>query len=143
MQQETDTNFVAPIHLSSLFINHLKTKENSAIINISSRLAFVPLAFMPVYCATKAGIYSFTLSLRHQLRETAIKVFEIASPAVDTKLGSDHRTDKNQSHGGMPMNEFIKDAIAALETDEYEAIIGNAKNLKEQNEKLFDSLNNR
>jgi uncharacterized oxidoreductase len=140
---ETDTNFIAPVHLSSLFVNHLKKKENPAIINITSGLAFVPLAFMPVYCATKAGLHSFTLSLRHQLKDTPIKVFEIAPPAVDTELGHQGRTDKNQSHGGMQVDEFLKEAIEALRNDVVEAMIGMAKNLREKNEQLFEQMNNR
>lgn len=139
--EESNTNFVAPIHLSSLFVNHLKTKKFSAIINITSGLAFVPLSFMPVYCATKAGLHSFTLSLRHQLKDTPIKVFEIAPPAVDTELGHQGRTDKNQSHGGIPVDEFLKDAMKALKDDVLEAMIGNAKNLREKNELLFDVMN--
>ena len=69
---EVEINFIAPVHLSSLFASHLQTKEEAAIINISSGLAFVPIAFMPVYCATKAAIHSLTLSLRHQLKDTSV-----------------------------------------------------------------------
>ncbi|HLL44983.1 MAG TPA: SDR family NAD(P)-dependent oxidoreductase, partial [Segetibacter sp.] len=64
VNSEVETNFIAPIHLSSLFAQHFATKKEAAIINISSGLAFVPLSFMPVYCATKAAIHSLTLSLR-------------------------------------------------------------------------------
>ncbi|MBO9682834.1 MAG: SDR family NAD(P)-dependent oxidoreductase, partial [Flavisolibacter sp.] len=62
VRQETETNFIAPVHLTSLFTQHLAMKQNAAIVNISSGLAFVPIAIMPVYCATKAAIHSLTLS---------------------------------------------------------------------------------
>ena len=75
-EDEIETNFRAPVHLAALFIPHLKKQQEAAIVNISSGLAFIPLAAVPVYCATKAAIHSFSLSLRHQLRETSIKVFE-------------------------------------------------------------------
>ena len=104
--KETETNFMAPIHLCSLFSTFLAKQKDPAIINISSGLAFTPIAFMPVYCATKAGIHSFTLSLRYQLKNTPVKVFEIAPPSVDTELGHDRRADKSQSHGGIPVSEF-------------------------------------
>lgn len=141
LNTEIDTNFKAPVHLSSLLVDHLKTKSQSAIINISSGLAFVPIAFMPVYCATKAGIHSFTLSLRFQFRDTSIKVFEIAPPSVDTELGHDRRADKSQTHGGMPVGEFLAEALEALRKDTYEALIGGARNLHDQNEKLFAAMN--
>lgn len=143
VELEVETNFTAPVHLSSLFTQHFSTKSTAAIINISSGLAFVPLAFMPVYCATKAAIHSFCLSLRYQLRKTAIKVFEIAPPAVDTELGSDRREDKTQTHGGMPVAEFIAAAMDAIANDVLEAPIGTAKNSREQREALFEPMNKR
>lgn len=141
VQQEIETNLTAPIHLCALAIDHLKSKQNSFIINISSGLAYVPLAFLPIYCATKAGVHSFSLSLRHQLKNTSVKVFEIAPPAVDTELGQDRRKDNAHTHGGISVEEFIKEAMKALKNDEYEAAIGTAKNLKDTKEFLFNMLN--
>jgi uncharacterized oxidoreductase len=141
IQMEVETNFIAPVHLSSLFAQHLASKSEAAIVNISSGLAFVPLAFMPVYCATKAAIHSLSLSLRYQLLETSVKVFEIAPPATDTELGTDRRTDKNESHGGMPVDEFIAEAIKALQEDVFEAAVGTAKNSRAKREGLFEIMN--
>lgn len=141
VNSEVETNLIAPIHLSSLFVQHLATKKEAAIINISSGLAFVPLSFMPVYCATKAAIHSLTLSLRHQLKNTLIKVFEIALPAVDTELGSDRREDKTQSHGGLPVNDFIDEAMEAIKNDILEAPIAGAKNSREKREGLSEIMN--
>jgi len=141
IQNEIETNVVAPIHLTSLFAQHLATKAEAAIINISSGLAFAPIAFMPVYCATKAAVHSLTLSLRHQLKNTSVKVFEVAPPAVDTELGHDRREDKTQSHGGMPVKDFIEEAIEAIKNDVLEAPIGTAKSLHAQREALFERMN--
>ena len=140
---EINTNLVAPIQLSSLFIKHLSSKENGTIINISSGLAFVPIAFMPVYCATKAAIHSFTISLRYQLKNTSIKVFEIAPPSVDTELGHDRRVDKTQSHGGLPVDQFLKEAMEALDNDIFEAPIADSKFLKEKGMDAFEGMNAR
>lgn len=139
--QEIETNLVAPIHLSSLFAPHLAAQTEAVIINISSGLAYVPIASMPLYCATKAALHSLTLSLRHQLRATSIKVFEIAPPSVDTELGSERRSEKAPSHGGMPVDEFVGASISAIESDTYEAPIGPAKLLKEKPEELFAAIN--
>ncbi|MDB5012928.1 MAG: family oxidoreductase [Daejeonella sp.] len=141
LQSEVEINFIAPVHLASLFVPHLSTKKAAAIINISSGLAFVPIAFMPIYCATKAAIHSLTLSLRYQLKNTSVKVFEIAPPSVDTELGHDRREDKSQSHGGLPVNEFIDEAMLALKNDLYEAPIGQSKGLRVKREELFDVMN--
>lgn len=85
-QQEIAINFEAPTHLSMLFLSHLVKKENAAIINVSSGLAFVPMAAAPIYCATKAAVHSFTMSLRQQLSKTNVEVIEVAPPAVNTDL---------------------------------------------------------
>jgi uncharacterized oxidoreductase len=143
VNSEVETNLIAPIHLSSLFAQHLAEKDEAAIINISSGLAFVPIAFMPVYCATKAAIHSITMSLRHQLKDTSVKVFEIIPPSVDSELGHERRKDKNQTHGGMPVKEFINEAIEAIENDNFEAPVSEAKNFREKGESLFDSMNRR
>ena len=139
--REIGINLVAPIHLSSLFVQHLKQKIESAIINISSGLAFTPLAPVHVYCATKAAVHSLSLSLRHQLRDTNIKVFEIAPPSVDTELGSDRRKDKNATHGGMHVDEFIAEAMQYIEKDVYESAVGPAKNMREKREAFFPVMN--
>ncbi len=141
IRSEVETNLIAPIHLTSLVARHLADKREAAIINISSGLAFTPIAFMPIYCATKAAIHSLTLSLRHQLRETGVKVFEIAPPSVDTELGSDRRTNKEETHGGMPVTEFIAAAMDAIENDVMEAPIGPAAGMREMREMLFEKMN--
>jgi uncharacterized oxidoreductase len=143
LQLETETNFIAPVHLATLFVPLLEGKENACMINITSGLAYSPLAFMPVYCATKAAMHSFTLSLRYQLRETGIKVFDIAPPAVDTELGHDRRTDKTESHGGIPVSEFIAGAMDAIKSDQYEAAVGMAAGMRAKREELFEQMNAR
>ncbi|WP_152971171.1 SDR family NAD(P)-dependent oxidoreductase, partial [Rhizobium ecuadorense] len=75
----------------------LRQQEHAFIINVSSGLAFSPMADVPVYCATKAAIHSFTLSLRHQLKSTAIRVIEVAPPIVDTALGGGTRSEGTAS----------------------------------------------
>ncbi|WP_458392958.1 SDR family oxidoreductase [Rhizobium brockwellii] len=84
LDQEVAINLTAPIHLIAELLATLRQQEHAFIINISSGLAFSPMADVPVYCATKAAIHSFTLSLRHQLKSTAIRVIEVAPPIVDT-----------------------------------------------------------
>lgn len=141
VRQEVETNFIAPLHLTSLLTRHLITKDNAAIINISSGLAFVPIAFVPVYCATKAALHSMTLSLRHQLKGFPISIFEIAPPSVNTELGHDRREDKTQLHGGLPISDFLKEAMSAIASDQYEAAIAGAVNLQERRESLFNVIN--
>jgi len=140
VRSETDINFYGPVHLSSLFAQHLSNRGNGVIVNISSGLAFTPMAQMPIYCATKAAVHSFTLSLRHQL-QNKVKVFEIIPPSVDTELGHQHRSDPDKSHGGMPISDFVDEALDALRNDNLEYTVGQSKKLHTKREELFDMLN--
>jgi uncharacterized oxidoreductase len=127
-ESEIETNLVAPIQLSAVFIPSLLRYKEAAIINVTSGLAFVPMATMPIYCATKAAMHSFSLSLRHQLRNTVIKVFEIMPPIVDTEIHKEARNElKNRS---IPPSEVAKETLEALQRDEYEIVVGMANDLK-------------
>ena len=140
-EQEIITNLIAPVHLSALFVPYLKNHPFSAIINVSSGLAFTPIARMPMYCATKSALHSYSLSLRHQLKNTTIKVFEIIPPTVDTDLDKGARDSRGQTNKGIKPEEFALLAIDALNKDVYEAALGFAGNLRLKREEMLDNLN--
>ena len=81
---EIITNVLAPVHLTSLFI---RLPQLTTVANVTSGLAFTPFSKVPVYCATKAFLRSFTISLRHLLKDKNIEVVEIVPPALNTGLG--------------------------------------------------------
>ena len=142
-EDEIYTNLIAPIHLSAHFIPDLLRHKESAIINVSSGLAFVPMAAIPVYCATKAAMHSFSISLRHQLKDTVIKIFEVIPPIVDTEFHKDARDKlKNRS---IPPSVVAEETLRALEKDEYEIPIGMSKNLRMADinnfEQIFQGIN--
>jgi len=129
-EDEIEVNLKAYIHLCALFTPLFLEKEGAAIINISSGLCFVPIAIMPVYCATKAAIHSFSQSLRVQLNDTSVKVFEVIPPTVDTELDKGAREKRDQKDRGIPPVEVAKATMKALENNQYEVAIGMAENLK-------------
>jgi uncharacterized oxidoreductase len=107
------TNLMAPMRLIAALLPHLKTQRRSIIINVTSGLAFVPLAMTPTYSATKAALHSYTQSLRHQLRGTSVEVSELAPPMVQTDLMPGQATNPH----GMPLAEFIAESMAQLQKD--------------------------
>jgi uncharacterized oxidoreductase len=139
-EAEIATNLAAPVQLSALLIPHLRRKKHSAIVNISSGLAFTPLAAVPVYCATKAAVHSLSLSMRHQLRDTPIKVFEIAPPMVATALGGGRRSAEEMEFCMSP-EEVARGVIRVLEQDTYEVALGTAAGLRRRRDAMFDDLN--
>jgi uncharacterized oxidoreductase len=144
-ENEIETNLQAPVYLSALFIPHLMKQSEAAIVNISSGLGFIPLAIMPIYCATKAAVHSFSLSLRHQLRNTTIKVFEIIPPTVDTELDKGARGRRGQEDRGIKPEEVAEATLKALKEDEFEAAVGDAQFLRmgarRDPERVFHTIN--
>lgn len=115
--KEIDINLGGPIHLTSLLLAHLVKQPHAYVMNVSSGLAFAPIANMPIYCATKAALHSVTLSLRQQLRGTSVDVIEIIPPAVKTNLGGAHDF-------GVELAEFADSVLQQLDTDKKEITYG-------------------
>jgi uncharacterized oxidoreductase len=146
-ENEIDINLKAPVHLAAMFVPHLMAQKEAAIVNISSGLGFIPIAFMPVYCATKAALHSFSLSLRHQLKDTSIKIFEIIPPTVDTELDRGARQKRGQTDRGIKPEIVAEAAIEAMEKDDFEAAVGQAQFLRSSSrtepERVFQMINGR
>lgn len=139
-EAEIAVNLTAPIQLSALMIPHLLRQKQSAIINISSGLAFTPLVDVPVYSATKAAVHSLSLSMRHQLRNTPISVFEIAPPMVATAL-SGQRSRPEDTDLYMSAEEVAQGILKAFERNIYEVALGTAVHLRRKRDALFFLIN--
>ncbi|MGZ3687398.1 MAG: SDR family oxidoreductase [Bdellovibrionota bacterium] len=133
--EEISINFEAPVHLSMLAIPHLTKQEKPALINVTSGLSFTPLANVPVYCATKAALHSFTLSLRHQLKKTKIQVLEIIPPAVNTDLGG-----PGLHTFGVPLDEFADSTMKRLEKGDLEIPYGFSEKASRGSRQELDEL---
>jgi uncharacterized oxidoreductase len=119
------TNLMGPIRMTGALIDHLKRQKDAAVINNSSALGFVPLAMAAVYSATKAALHSYTLSLRHKLKGTPVKVLEIAPPWVQTDM-----LNSNNEPRAMPLGEFIEETMQVLGTDAEEVLVERARPLR-------------
>jgi uncharacterized oxidoreductase len=122
------TNLLGPIRLNAALMPGLLKQPSATIINVSSGLAFVPLAMTPTYCATKAAIHSYSQSLRYQLKDTSIKVLEIIPPWVATELMGATPDDPR----AMPLDAFIAETMALLGSPEAadEICVENVKRLR-------------
>jgi Short-chain dehydrogenase involved in D-alanine esterification of lipoteichoic acid and wall teichoic acid (D-alanine transfer protein) len=134
---EIAINIVAPVHLTSLFI---QLPSLSSILNVTSGLAFVPLTKVPVYSATKAFFHSFTLSAQHLLKSRNIEVIEIVPPALNTDLGGKGLHDIHP-----PVSEFIKAVFEQLKEGKSSATFGFSDMMikagPDQLKQAFDRMN--
>jgi len=102
------TNLLGPIRMTAALLPHLRQQADATIINVSSGLAFVPLSRTPTYSATKAALHSYSQSLRHQLRDTSVRVIELAPPVVQTDL----MPGQKASPIAMPLDDYINEVMA-------------------------------
>lgn len=144
-EDEIEINFRAYVYMAAHFIPELLKREEAAVVNVSSGLGFAPLAMMPIYCATKAAVHSFSVSLRHQLRDTHVKVFEVIPPMVNTNMDKGVRGERGQRDRGIPPAEVAQAVLKSMSNDEYEVAVGAAKNLiagsRTNSEQMFSNMN--
>ncbi len=120
-------NFMGSVRTTSAFIEHFRTLPEAAIFHVSSMLAYLPLAQVSVYCATKAALHSFALSQRYQLRGTNVRVREIIPPYVQTDL-----LNGKSDNRAMPLDQYIHETMAALATDDDEVLVPSARERRDK-----------
>lgn len=142
---EIRINLEAPIVLSALLAPLLAKNPEPALINVSSGLGFVPMATMPVYCASKAGMHAFSMAMRVQLAARGIKVFEVVPPMVDTNLNPQGRAARGGAGAGLGPDEFAAAVMKGLANDTreigYGTTAGYAKASRADLDTLFARVN--
>ena len=123
IEKEVQINLLAPLRLTTLLLPELIRQPEAAVVNVTSGLAVVPKPTAPIYCPTKAGLRSFTQTLRDQLIDTPVKVFEIIPPVVQTNM-TRGRTEKMISPEEVAL-AFMK----AFERNEFEVQVGQIRQL--------------
>ncbi|MBN4062292.1 SDR family NAD(P)-dependent oxidoreductase [Bacteroidales bacterium AH-315-I05] len=130
LTKEIDINVKGTIWMNDAFLPLLKKNKNAATVSVSSGLAFVPLPISAVYCATKAAIHSYTLSLREQLRNTDVKVFELAPPSTETEMLTIFEEDDMKGISTMTVQAMVAQFIKGFSKNKFEITPGQASQLK-------------
>jgi len=130
LTKELDINVKGTIWMNDIFLPLLKNNKNSATVTVSSGLAFVPLPISPIYCATKAAIHSYTLSLRGQLKNTDVKVFELAPPATETEMLADFNEEDMEGISTMTVKAMVADFLKGFSKNKFEICPGQSSQMK-------------
>lgn len=117
-------NLSAPLQLIAAFLPGLRERPEAAIVNVTSGLAIAPRAAGAVYCATKAGLRSFTQSLRHQLKGSRVIVIEALPPVVDTRMTAEN------PHKKMAPADCAAAIVKGIETGREEIYVGAVRALR-------------
>nr|WP_288837381.1 SDR family NAD(P)-dependent oxidoreductase [uncultured Flavobacterium sp.] len=120
---EMDVNYFGVIRLNNLFLDMLKSRKESAIINTTSILSYVPSLLEATYSASKTALAFYTQSLREHLKivNSEVKVFELLPPLVATEMTAERNEKK------ISAEELVKGLIAGLKKDQYTIRVGDTK----------------
>ncbi|KAI0886698.1 putative short-chain dehydrogenase/oxidoreductase [Annulohypoxylon maeteangense] len=136
--EELTTNYVSFVHLTAALLPHFQklSKEedkDTSLVYVSSTLGLLPtLVRAPGYCATKAALHSFVMTLRQQLEDGGyprVKIVEVFPPAVQTELhDTKHQPDLvNGGEIGMPLAEFIDRMCEGLRRGDEQFAVGHGE----------------
>lgn len=120
---EMNVNYFGIIRLNNLFIEMLKSKKESAIINTTSILSYVPSLIEATYSASKVALRFYTEALRKHLGiiQSNVKIFELLPPVVNTEMTTS-RNDKKISP-----ETLVRTLITGLKKDQYTIQVGDTK----------------
>ncbi len=121
--QEIAINLEAPIHLISGLAPSMRRSTTPFVVNVTSGLAIAPKEAAPVYCATKAGLRSFTKALRYQSQSSwhALLVVDVILPLVDTDM------TLGRGKGKIPSEKAAAAILSGLRAEKEEVWVAKAK----------------
>ncbi|WP_406124117.1 SDR family oxidoreductase [Streptomyces sp. NBC_00989] len=113
-EDHVTVNLLGTIRMTYAFLPLLTGKDDAAVLNVTSALAFVPLPITPTYNAPKAALHSFSESLRVQLAQAdaGVQVIEVAPPGVRTTM-----LDQEDNENSMPLGDFLTETLDLLRAD--------------------------
>lgn len=120
---EMEVNYLGVIRLINLFLDMLKSRNETAIINTTSILSQAPSLIEATYSSSKTALAFYTTSLREHLKiiGSSVKIFELIPPLVATEMTAE-RSDKKISPEDM-----VKGLIKGLSKEQDVIRVGDAK----------------
>jgi len=121
-EQMTLVNVVALTSLTRHVLPQMIAKRRGGTLNISSSAGFLPIPGSAVYAATKAYVTSFSEALRAELRRTGVSACAVCPGPVVTEFQQVARRRGAEADIGpnflvVPVEQVVRDALAALEAD--------------------------
>lgn len=85
-RRATEATYLGTVHGVMTALRKMKVRDQGAIINVGSALAYRSVPLQSAYCGAKSAIRGFTDSLRSELMHdrSAIKISMVHLPAVNT-----------------------------------------------------------
>jgi uncharacterized oxidoreductase len=121
VEHEIGVNLIGPIRLIQVLLPLLREAHEAAIVNVTSGLALLPKRTAPVYCATKAGLRSLSISLGWQLEQTNVHVMEVLPPRVRTAM------TMGRQQGAIAPAAVARALVRGLRSNAREVLVGQSR----------------
>ena len=128
-----DVNFWGTVFCTRHFMQDLKQKPDSRLVNIISDFAFIGFPGKTAYGSSKSAVLGFTNALKTELTDTNVKVCFVVPPPLDTGLvkNSKHISDKKRErevrfleNNGFPLDKTAKRIVKQISKGKYRIIVG-------------------
>jgi NAD(P)-dependent dehydrogenase (short-subunit alcohol dehydrogenase family) len=112
LRRDMETNYFGTLDMVRHFVPLLETREDAAIVNIVSIVAFVNFPVIGGYSASKSALFSLSQGIRNELSSKGIAVHTVNPGPIDTDLASEFPMEKASTES------TVDDMLIALENDE-------------------------
>jgi short-subunit dehydrogenase len=128
-----DVNFWGTVYCSKYFLDDLKQREDSRLVNIISDFALMGFPGKTTYASSKSAVMGFTNCLKTELKGTGIQVCLVIPPPIDTNIVSsgkhiDEVKRQNEinflKRNGMPIDKAAQKIVSKIMNGKYRIVIG-------------------
>jgi short-subunit dehydrogenase len=119
-------NVLALVRLTKLILPAMVQRGSGRVLNVASTAAFVPGPFMAMYYASKAFVFSFSLSIANEVKGSGVTVTALCPGPTRTEFGDVAGISGSRLFRGPAMSseEVAKEGYDAMMAGKPEVIAG-------------------
>ncbi|WP_010219894.1 SDR family NAD(P)-dependent oxidoreductase [Sphingomonas sp. PAMC 26621] len=122
IRRMVEVNLTGPILLTRAALPLLRESGDALVVNVSSGIALVGMAFYSPYAAVKAGIAHFGEALRRELDGEGVRVLTVYPTATDTPMMA--TSGLGRFGGRETASAVAQDVVAAILHNRLEVVRG-------------------
>ena len=118
-----DVNTRAPVHLTALLWNDIKT-HGGQVVNVASLAGYQPTPLMATYAATKAFLLNWSIALDAEGRAFGVSCVAICPGPVSTNFSKAAGFESSTGLGGQTVQACVEESLQAMMRQRPQIITG-------------------